>query len=72
MNFKELFLDFCLFYSAQERISNPAEGDDLASVIAVIQKTGCFAINSNSFDFDLCLLDRNTVLKIQRCLDIKV
>lgn len=61
-----------LLQTIQDRISNPQSNDNLAAVISLIQQTGCFSAKSKTFDFDLCLLDRQTVEKIQQCLDIQV
>ena len=60
-----------LLQSIQESIRNPMDSDKLEIIISTIQKTGCFAVRDGSFDFDLCRLDRRTVKKIQRVLDIK-
>ena len=43
----------------QNRISALLEPDKLAAVVGIIQQTGCFAVSPDSFDFDLCLLDRH-------------
>ena len=63
-----------LLQQIQNRIADYAsiEPTKLDAVITLIQETGCYATESGSFDFDLCLLDRQTVKKIQRYLDIRV
>lgn len=41
----------------------------LQRVVDVIEKTGQFNITSSTFDFDLCSLDKTTVIRLQKCLD---
>ena len=59
-----------LLQKVQERISNPRKEDNLEVVVSLIQKTGCFAMEKDSFQFDLCLLDKRTVKKITKLLNI--
>lgn len=59
-------------FNFQERIANPRKGDNLEGVVQLIQQTGCFAVDSESVNFDLCLLDKRTVKKITKFLGINV
>ena len=59
-----------LLQKVQDRISNPREDDNLEVIVELIQKTGCFALDNDSFQFDLCLLDKRTVKKITKHLGI--
>lgn len=61
-----------LLQKVQERISNPRPGDNLESIVKLVQHTNCFALDSESFNFDLCLLDKRTVKKITKELGISV
>lgn len=61
-----------LLQKLQDRISNPREGDNLESIVKLVQKTECYAIDSDSVKFDLCLLDKRTVIKITKELGISV
>merc|ERR1719376_1113950 len=61
-----------LLQDVQDRISNPQEGDNIQTVVGLIQKTGCFHIVNGSFTFDLCLLDKKTVKKIVKILGIPI
>lgn len=56
----------------QERIANPRKEDNLQGVAQLIRQTGCYAVDSDSINFDLCLLDKRTVKKITKCLGINV
>ena len=61
-----------LLQKVQERICNPRENDNLESIVKLVQKTECYAIDSDSVKFDLCLLDKRTVIKITKELGISV
>lgn len=61
-----------LLQAIQNRFNSPLAQDKMENLMRLIQQTGCFAVNSDSFDFDLCLLDKQTVKKIQRVLDIQI
>ena len=59
-----------LLQKVQDRISNPRDDDNLEGIVKLIQQTGCFALEKDSFQFDLCLLDKRTVRKITKQLGI--
>lgn len=61
-----------LLRQLRQRISCPRAGDNLETVVSLIQKTGCFDIVDDNFTFDLCLLDKRTIKKITKCLGIHV
>ena len=44
----------------------------LESIVKLIQKTECYALDSDCVKFDLCLLDKRTVIKITKELGISV
>lgn len=60
-----------LLQKVQDRISNPRHDDNLEGIVKLVQQTNCFALDNDSFKFDLCLLDKRTVIKITQKLGIK-
>jgi len=60
------------FFWLQERISNPREEDNLEGVVRLIQENGCYSVDMENLNFDLCLLDKRTVKKITKFLGIHV
>merc|ERR1712008_610398 len=46
-----------LLQAVQNRIENPQENDNLESIVKLVQKTECYALDSDCVKFDLCLLD---------------
>ena len=44
----------------------------ILGIVKLVQKTECYDMDSNSFKFDLCLLDKRTVTKISKELGISV
>jgi hypothetical protein len=61
-----------LLQAVQNRIENPQENDNLESIVKLVQKTECYALDSDCVKFDLCLLDKRTVIKITKELGISV
>merc|ERR1740129_1294756 len=61
-----------LLQAVQNRIENPQENDNLESIVKLVQKTECYALDSECVKFDLCLLDKRTVIKITKELGISV
>lgn len=41
------------------------DNGDLQKIVQLIAETGRFEVSANTFDFDLCLLDRATVQQLQ-------
>jgi len=71
MPVSELSPDYVsLLQKVQDRISNPRQDDNLEGIVKLVQQTNCFALDDNSFKFDLCLLDKRTVIKITKELGI--
>ena len=60
-----------LLEKVQERITNPRNDDDLESIVKLVKQTNCYAKGKSSFDFDLCLLDKQTVYTICKELGIR-
>ena len=61
-----------LLQKVQDRIANPRQDDNLESIVKLVQQTNCFAVDNDSIQFDLCLLDKRTVTKITKELGISV
>lgn len=61
-----------LLQKVQDRIANPRQDDNLESIVKLVQQTNCFAVDNDSIQFDLCLLDKRTVNKITKELGISV
>ena len=61
-----------LLQKVQDRIANPRQDDNLESIVKLVQQTNCFAVDDDSIQFDLCLLDKRTVNKISKELGISV
>ena len=59
-----------LLQKVQDRIANPRQDDNLESIVKLVQQTNCFAVDNDSIQFDLCLLDKRTVNKITKELGI--
>ncbi len=62
--------DFSILLELQRRLMNTNDSDLLQRVVKVIQETGKFNISAATFDFDLCMLDSETVRRLQDCLDM--
>ncbi|XP_031638089.1 protein AF-9 [Contarinia nasturtii] len=52
----------------QQKILTLKDNDELQQVVEMIAETGCYEITNETFDFDLCALDRNTVQRLQERL----
>ena len=52
----------------QRQIMTLRDRKHLQQIVNVIEETGLFQVTSTTFDFDLCTLDRGTVIKLQNCL----
>lgn len=52
----------------QQKIMTLQDNDELQQVVDMIAATGCYEITRNTFDFDLCALDRTTVQRLQERL----
>ena len=61
-----------LLQKVQDRIANPRPDDNLESIFKLVQQTNCYAVDKDSIQFDLCLLDKQTVNKITKVLGISV
>ena len=61
-----------LLQKVQDRIANPRQDDNLESIFKLVQQTNCYAVDKDSIQFDLCLLDKQTVNKITKELAISV
>ncbi|KAH9629789.1 hypothetical protein HF086_009916 [Spodoptera exigua] len=48
----------------QQRIMKIKNNDDLERVVNLIAETGRYEVTTQTFDFDLCLLDRSTVQQL--------
>lgn len=48
----------------QQRIMKIKNNDDLERVVNLIAETGKYEVTTQTFDFDLCLLDRSTVQQL--------
>jgi YEATS domain-containing protein 1/3 len=53
----------------QNKLQSLRERNFLLRVMGIIQETGLYKINNNSFDFDLCCLDAGTVHRIKEYMD---
>lgn len=49
----------------QKKIMGLKDNSDLQRVVQLIAETGRYEVSANTFDFDLCLLDRATVRQLQ-------
>ncbi|XP_019870076.1 protein AF-9 [Aethina tumida] len=49
----------------QHKIMGLKDNSDLQRVVQLIAETGQFEVSAHTFDFDLCLLDRTTVSRLQ-------
>ncbi|GAB6021320.1 myeloid lymphoid or mixed-lineage leukemia (trithorax, ) [Chamberlinius hualienensis] len=56
----------------QRRIMLLKDRKHLQQIVNVIEETGRYQVTSTTFDFDLCLLDKRTVKKLQTCLSVIV
>jgi len=54
----------------QEHIMTMTDYSLLQEVVNVIEETGKFQMNTESFEFDLCSLDAPTVARIKQCLQL--
>ncbi|XP_018323242.1 protein ENL [Agrilus planipennis] len=54
----------------QQRIMTLEDNDELQKVVELIAKTGKYEVSARTFDFDLCLLERSTIRKLQEFFDI--
>ena len=54
----------------QERIANPLPDDDLEKVAELIQETGCWDVKNDEFIFDLGLIEKSTIKKIVKTLNL--
>lgn len=52
----------------QTKIMGLKDQSDLQRVVQLIADTGKFEVSSHTFDFDLCLLDRSTVMQLHSFL----
>lgn len=50
----------------QQKIMTLQDNQELQRVVQVIAETGQYEITKKTFDFDLCALDRRTVLRLQQ------
>lgn len=49
----------------QTKIMGLKDNSDLQKVVQLIAETGRYEVSAHTFDFDLCLLDRSTVMQLQ-------
>lgn len=49
----------------QHKIMSLKDNADLQKVVQLIAETGQYEVSANTFDFDLCLLDKSTVKQLQ-------
>lgn len=49
----------------QHKIMTLQDNNELQQVVEMIAETGCYEITSQTFDFDLCALDRSIVQRLQ-------
>lgn len=52
----------------QNKIMTLENNDELQQVVEMIAATGCYEVTNQTFDFDLCALDRTTVRRLQERL----
>jgi len=53
-----------------EKLNNSDDGDLLQKVVDIVGDTGFFEITAATFDFDLCILNDETISRIKTCLEI--
>ncbi|XP_014669289.1 PREDICTED: protein AF-9-like [Priapulus caudatus] len=53
----------------QQKLRTLRDRSRLQRIVDVVEETGLFSVTSSTFDFDLCSLDRTTVIRLQHCLD---
>lgn len=49
----------------QTKIMGLKDHSNLQKVVQLIAETGKYEVSAHTFDFDLCLLDRSTVMQLQ-------
>lgn len=49
----------------QHKIMTLHDSNDLQQVVEMIAATGQYEITSKTFDFDLCVLDKPTIVRLQ-------
>ena len=47
------------------RISTTEDRDTLQRIVDIVESTGKFEVTDSTFDFDLCLLDSDTIDKLR-------
>ena len=52
----------------QRQLMMMTDRNQLQRVVGVIEETGMFKMGDTSFDFDLCILDSNTVHRLKSCI----
>ena len=52
----------------KNKIMTLENNDELQQVVEMIAATGCYEVTNQTFDFDLCALDRTTVRRLQERL----
>ena len=55
-------------YDLHEQISNCEDSEFLQKIVDVIETTGLYTVAEKTFEFDLCCLEKSTLIKLQKCL----